>query len=84
MDKKLTKMNRIVNSALYNFNESANDRKNIDIARSQEFWSQNKQYENDIDNLLKRLKYIDAEVKQISYPSSLIKRMPIYMNYVVN
>jgi uncharacterized protein (DUF2344 family) len=59
IDKKLPKMNRIMNSALYNFNENASDRRNMEMSKSQEFWSHNKQFENDIDSLLKRLKYID-------------------------
>lgn len=34
------------------------------MARSQDFWNDNKGFEGDIDNLLKRLKYFDSELEK--------------------
>jgi hypothetical protein len=42
-------MNKVLTSMVRDYNGSAQDRKNYEMGKSQEFWSSNKQLENEID-----------------------------------
>ena len=52
-------MTKVLNSMVRDHNGSAQERKNYEMNKSQDFWMSNKQLENEIDAFLKKLKSYD-------------------------
>ncbi|CAK58176.1 unnamed protein product (macronuclear) [Paramecium tetraurelia] len=58
--KSLPKMQKLLGSVM----RDQQDRKVMELSKSQEFWQHNKNVETEIDNLLKKLKYFDNELEK--------------------
>ncbi|CAD8096117.1 unnamed protein product [Paramecium primaurelia] len=58
--KSLPKMQKLLGNVM----RDQQDRKVMELSKSQEFWQHNKNVETEIDNLLKKLKYFDNELEK--------------------
>ncbi|CAK60770.1 unnamed protein product (macronuclear) [Paramecium tetraurelia] len=58
--KSLPKMQKLLGNVM----RDQQDRKVMELSKSQEFWQYNKNVETEIDNLLKKLKYFDNELEK--------------------
>ncbi|CAD8111506.1 unnamed protein product [Paramecium sonneborni] len=58
--KSLPKMQKLLGNVM----RDQQDRKLMELSKSQEFWQYNKNVETEIDNLLKKLKYFDNELEK--------------------
>ncbi|CAD8121779.1 unnamed protein product [Paramecium sonneborni] len=58
--KSLPKMQKLLGNVM----RDQQDRKVMELSKSQEFWQLNKNVETEIDNLLKKLKYFDNELEK--------------------
>lgn len=56
------KMKKIVQQVTRDISSNTQERQKQEINRSAEFWNTNKNFEDEVDALLLRLKYFDSEV----------------------
>ncbi|KRX02927.1 hypothetical protein PPERSA_13181 [Pseudocohnilembus persalinus] len=61
--QNVSRMQKIVNTVTRDINTNTQVKQKQEMSKSGDFWNANKSFESEIDNLLKKLKYLDGELE---------------------
>ena len=60
-------MKKVILSVVKELANNPKERQHLEANRAADFWNTNKTLENEVDSMLKRLKYFDVELESANY-----------------